>query len=47
VPHESAVVRIHENGGVTVVTGAAPQGQGHVTMFSRLVGNLLASSPIP
>ena len=45
VPHESAVVRVHENGGVTVVTGAAPQGQGHVTMFSRLVGNLLGIEP--
>jgi len=45
VPHESAVVRVHQNGGVTVVTGAAPQGQGHVTMFSRLVGNLLGIEP--
>jgi len=45
VPYESAVVRVHENGGVTVVTGAAPQGQGHVTMFSRLVGNLLGIEP--
>ena len=45
VPHESAVVRVHANGGVTVVTGAAPQGQGHVTMFSRLVGNLLGIEP--
>ena len=38
VPNESAVVRVHPDGGVTVVSGAAPQGQGHVTMFSRLVG---------
>src|SRR2546426_1553314 len=45
VPHESAVVRVHADGGVTVVTGAAPQGQGHVTMFSRLVGNLLGVDP--
>jgi CO/xanthine dehydrogenase Mo-binding subunit len=45
VPHESAVVRVRPDGGITVVTGAAPQGQGHVTMFSRLVGNLLGVAP--
>ena len=45
VPHESAVVRVRPDGGVTVVSGAAPQGQGHVTMFSRLVGNLLGVDP--
>src|SRR6185436_19178258 len=41
VPLESAVVRVGADGGVTVVSGAAPQGQGHVTMFSRLVGGVL------
>ncbi|HMB84858.1 MAG TPA: xanthine dehydrogenase family protein molybdopterin-binding subunit [Methylomirabilota bacterium] len=41
VPNESAVVRVHADGRVTVVSGAAPQGQGHVTMFSRLVGRQL------
>jgi CO/xanthine dehydrogenase Mo-binding subunit len=41
VPLESAVVRVDEAGRVTVVSGAAPQGQGHVTMFSRLVGRVL------
>jgi CO/xanthine dehydrogenase Mo-binding subunit len=41
VPNESAVVRVHADGRVTVVSGAAPQGQGHVTMFSRLVGREL------
>jgi aerobic carbon-monoxide dehydrogenase large subunit len=41
VPNESAVVRVHPDGRVTVVSGAAPQGQGHVTMFSRLVGREL------
>jgi carbon-monoxide dehydrogenase large subunit len=41
VPLESAVVRVGPHGGVTVVSGAAPQGQGHVTMFSRLVGRVL------
>jgi aerobic carbon-monoxide dehydrogenase large subunit len=45
VPHESAVVRVRTDGGITVVTGAAPQGQGHVTMFSRLVGDLLGVDP--
>jgi CO/xanthine dehydrogenase Mo-binding subunit len=45
VPHESAVVRVRPDGGVTVVSGAAPQGQGHVTMFSRLVGRVLGVDP--
>jgi aerobic carbon-monoxide dehydrogenase large subunit len=40
-PHESAVVRVAPDGRVTVVTGAAPQGQGHVTLLSRLVGGML------
>jgi CO/xanthine dehydrogenase Mo-binding subunit len=40
-PHEGAIVRVARDGGVTVITGAAPQGQGHVTMFSRLVGDVL------
>ena len=45
VPLESAVVRVGPDGGVTVVSGAAPQGQGHVTMFSRLVGGVLGVAP--
>jgi aerobic carbon-monoxide dehydrogenase large subunit len=40
-PHEGAIVRVARDGRVTLVTGAAPQGQGHVTMFSRLVGGVL------
>jgi carbon-monoxide dehydrogenase large subunit len=44
-PHESAIVRVDAEGGVTVITGAAPQGQGHVTMFSHLVGDLLGIAP--
>jgi carbon-monoxide dehydrogenase large subunit len=45
VPLESAVVRIGPAGRVTVISGAAPQGQGHVTMLSRLVGGLLGVDP--
>jgi CO/xanthine dehydrogenase Mo-binding subunit len=45
VPHESAVVRVGPGGAVTVITGAAPQGQGHVTMLSHLVGDLLGVDP--
>jgi len=40
-PHEGAIVRISAEGGVTVITGAAPQGQGHATMLSRVVGKVL------
>jgi carbon-monoxide dehydrogenase large subunit len=45
VPLESAIVRVGADGGVTVVSGAAPQGQGHVTLFSRLVGDVLGVDP--
>src|SRR5213076_904739 len=45
VPHEGVTVRVAGDGAVTVVTGAAPQGQGHVTMFSRLVGDVLGIDP--
>jgi CO/xanthine dehydrogenase Mo-binding subunit len=45
VPHESAIVRVEPDGAVTVVTGAAPQGQGHVTLFSHLVGEVLHIDP--
>ena len=44
-PHESAIVRVARDGRVSLVTGAAPQGQGHVTMFSRLVGGILGTAP--
>jgi CO/xanthine dehydrogenase Mo-binding subunit len=40
-PLESVAVRVGPAGGVTVVTGASPQGQGHVTMLSRLVADAL------
>jgi carbon-monoxide dehydrogenase large subunit len=45
VPHESARVRVDPDGGVTVVSGAAPQGQGHVTMLSHVVGDVLGVAP--
>lgn len=45
VPHESVTVQVAAGGAVTVITGAAPQGQGHVTMLSRLVGELLGVDP--
>ena len=44
-PNESAIVRVAPDAGVIVITGAAPQGQGHVTMFSRLVGGILGVDP--
>ena len=40
-PYETAIVRVAPDGGVIVISGAAPQGQGHVTMFSHLVGEVL------
>jgi carbon-monoxide dehydrogenase large subunit len=45
-PHETAIVRVGAEGGIAVITGAAPQGQGHVTMFSRIVGDLLEVDPL-
>jgi CO/xanthine dehydrogenase Mo-binding subunit len=45
VPNESAVVRVGADGAVTVISGAAPQGQGHATMFARLVGRQLGVDP--
>lgn len=44
-PHEGVTVRVGHDGHVVVITGAAPQGQGHVTMLSHLVGDLLAMDP--
>jgi carbon-monoxide dehydrogenase large subunit len=44
-PNESAIVRVDPTGNVIVVSGAAPQGQGHVTMFSHLIGDLLGIDP--
>jgi carbon-monoxide dehydrogenase large subunit len=38
---ESAVVRVHPTGGVTVFTGAHSHGQGHETTFAQLVSDTL------
>jgi carbon-monoxide dehydrogenase large subunit len=45
VPLEAVTVRVGPDGGVHVVCGASPQGQGHETMLSRLVGELLGVDP--
>lgn len=39
--HESAVVRVHLTGKVTVITGASSHGQGHETSFAQLVADEL------
>ncbi|HEV8642871.1 MAG TPA: xanthine dehydrogenase family protein molybdopterin-binding subunit [Methylomirabilota bacterium] len=44
-PLESVAVRVGPDGRVTVVTGASPQGQGHVTMLSQVVGERLGVDP--
>lgn len=40
-PFEGATVRIQQNGRVTVLTGAAPQGQGHHTTFMQICAQQL------
>lgn len=37
----SAIVRVHQTGDVTVITGAQPHGQGQVTTFSQIVAHEL------
>jgi carbon-monoxide dehydrogenase large subunit len=44
-PLESVSIRVDRDGRIIVATGAAPQGQGHATMLSRLVGGLLGVDP--
>lgn len=38
---ESANIRVHPTGNVTVFTGAHSHGQGHETVFAQLVGDML------
>jgi CO/xanthine dehydrogenase Mo-binding subunit len=44
-PLESVAVRVDRAGRVVVVTGASPQGQGHETLLSGLVGQVLGLDP--
>ena len=37
----SAIVRLHQTGDVTVITGSQPHGQSHVTTFSQIVAQEL------
>jgi carbon-monoxide dehydrogenase large subunit len=41
---ESAVVRVHPTGGVTVFTGTSGHGQGHDTVFAQVVADKLGVS---
>jgi carbon-monoxide dehydrogenase large subunit len=40
-PFEGATVRVQQNGRVSVITGAAPQGQGHKTSFAQICAQQL------
>jgi carbon-monoxide dehydrogenase large subunit len=42
---ESAVVRVHPSGTVTVFTGTSPHGQGHETGFAQIVADRLGIDP--
>ena len=42
---ESAVVRVHPTGAVTVYTGTSPHGQGHETGFAQIVADRLGVDP--
>ncbi len=42
---ESAVVRVHPDGAVTVMTGTSPHGQGHETAWAQLVALELGVDP--
>src|SRR5204862_6378437 len=43
--YESALVRVHPTGTVTVFTGASPHGQGHETGFAQIVADRLGTDP--
>jgi carbon-monoxide dehydrogenase large subunit len=40
-PFEGATVRVQQNGRVTILTAAAPQGQGHKTTFMQILADQL------
>src|SRR3989338_11645556 len=40
-PYEGAIVQIESSGKVLVTTGAAPQGQGHVTTMAQIAAHEL------
>jgi carbon-monoxide dehydrogenase large subunit len=40
-PFEGATVRVQQNGRVSILTGASPQGQGHKTMFAQICADQL------
>jgi aerobic carbon-monoxide dehydrogenase large subunit len=42
---ESAQVRVHASGAVTVYTGSSPHGQGHETGFAQIVADRLGVDP--
>ncbi|MCW3007040.1 MAG: aldehyde oxidase and xanthine dehydrogenase molybdopterin binding protein [Solirubrobacterales bacterium] len=42
---ESALVRVHLTGAVTVYTGTSPHGQGHETGFAQIVADRLGCDP--
>jgi aerobic carbon-monoxide dehydrogenase large subunit len=42
---ESAMVRVHNTGAVTVYTGSSGHGQGHETAFAQIVADRLAVDP--
>ncbi len=42
---ESAMVRVHITGAVTVFTGTSPHGQGHETGFAQIVADRLGCDP--
>ena len=43
--YESAIVRVHPTGSVTVFTGSSPHGQGHETGFAQIVADRLGTDP--
>ena len=44
---ESATVRVHATGAVTLYTGTSPHGQGHETGFAQIVADRLGHRPGP